>query len=282
MVKLPEISRHSCLAIQDESTARRFFSFGGIEPEAEPEGGLLARLCFVFSGIPFENLTKIIKSKRVISAASAKRKPDELISDFLDYGTGGTCFSLTAACTALVRFLGFEAAPILADRHYGTDTHSALLIFQDSDLFLLDPGYLIHEPCRLPVNSPLTVKRDFNDLELVPRAGGKLVDLYTLAGRSRKLRLTYKISPLDDSSYSRAWERSFAWEMMTYPVLTRCYQGEHQYLQGNLLRCRDREKGSKQVLSAREQHSFITSVLGINSGIVQEAFQCVGQSSTLR
>lgn len=282
MVILPEISSHPCLTIQDESTARRFLSFGGIKPEVESGDRLLAKLCLVFSSIPFENLTKIIKSHRVISAASAIRKPDELIGDFLDYGTGGTCFSLTAACTAMVRFLGFEAAPILADRHYGTDTHSALLIFQGSDLFLLDPGYLIHEPCRLPVNSALTVKRDFNDLELVPRAGGKMVDLYTLAGRSRKLRLTYKVSPLDGSSYSRAWKRSFSWEMMTYPVLTRCYQGEHQYLQDNLLRRRNREKGSKQVLSDQEQQSFITSAMGINSGIVQEAFKCVGRSSISR
>ncbi len=275
-----KVHDHPCLTIQDKSVATRFFAHGGLDPAKDRREKLLARLCLVFSRIPFENLTKIIKSNRVISPASAKRMPDELLTDFLELGTGGTCFSLTAAFTALVRFLGFEAAPILADRHYGMDTHSALVIFEGSSLLLIDPGYLIHEPCRLPVAEPLTVNRDFNDLELVPLEGGRKIELHTLAGGSRKLRLTYKINPLDGSSYSRAWERSFAWEMMTYPVLTRCYQGQHQYLQGSTLSCRGREQGnSRRRLSPEEQHTFITSGMGVDSRIVEEALQCISRTS---
>lgn len=265
--------------IKDQVVLARFLRVSQIDPHIDHGDALIAKLCAVFSSIPYENLTKIIKSDTVISPGSAKRLPDEVIRDYLCYGTGGTCFSLTAAFIAIFNALGIEAHPILGDRHYGPDTHCALVFSQAfsqaTDLFLLDPGYLIHKPVRLPTVNPVTFPTGFNTIELRPHDAGHKVDLLTIVNNDRRYRLTYKISPVDGPTFGRAWERSFVWEMMTYPVLTRYSNGIHHYLQGNMLRIRDQRRATKHVLSPDEQYDFISKTLGINKNIITQAFSVV-------
>lgn len=263
------------LLIKDQAVLARFLRVFHIDPDIDHGEILLAKLCNAFSSIPYENLTKIIKSDTVISAGSAKRFPDEVIRDYLDYGTGGTCFSLTAAFIAIFNALGIEAHPILGDRRYGTDTHCALVFSHDADLLLLDPGYLIHTPVRLPTRAPVTISTGFNTIELCPQAAGRKVDLMTIVKNDRRLRLTYKVTPVDGQTFGRAWERSFAWEMMTYPVLTRYSNGVHYYLQGNRLRIRENNQTTKHVLSPGEEHDFITKTLGIKTNIITQALSVV-------
>jgi arylamine N-acetyltransferase len=261
--------------ITDQATFARFLRAVRIDPHVDRDEALLTRLCAAFACIPYENLTKIIKSGELISPGSAKRFPDEVLRDYLEYGTGGTCFSLTAAFIAIFNALSIEAHPILADRHYGADTHCALVFSHEADLLLLDPGFLINQPVQLPTLEPITLSIGFNTIELVPHDAGRKVELFTLANNSRRSRLTYKVNPLDGASFGRAWERSFTWEMMTYPVLTRYNEGVHQYLQGDLLRIRTEEHTIKQKLTPDEECEFISSTLGIHQTIIQKAFSVI-------
>lgn len=261
--------------IKDQSLLMQFLRLANIDPQQDHEDLVLTRLCKVFAQIPYENLTKIIKSDSVISSGSAKRFPDEVLREYLHVGTGGTCFSLTAAFIAILNVLGFEAHPILADRHYGPDTHCALVFFRNQDIFLLDPGFLIHQPTRLPTTEPLAQATDFNTIELLPQEAGQKIELVTVVKNSRRSRLTYKVSPVDGPTFGRAWERSFTWEMMTYPVLTRYSSGRHYYLQGNQLRIRDQQRTHKHILTPEEQHEFVTKTLGIHHDIFVKAFSRV-------
>ena len=265
--------------IADQALLDRFLKTARIDRYRDRGDHLIAELCAVLSRIPYENLTKIIKSDTVITSGSARRLPDEVIRDYLHYGTGGTCFSLTAAFVAVFNALGIEAHPILGDRHYGPDTHCALTFFRDTGLFLLNPGYLIHEPIRLPATEPVTVSTGFNTLELAPLEAGRKVDLSTVVDHNRRYRLTYKISPVDGQTFGRAWDYSFTWEMMTYPVLTRVHHGTHHYLQGNRLRIRDNERTTRRILSPDEQYAYITDLLGINRRIVTQAFSKVSHGT---
>lgn len=261
--------------LADQAVLTHFLRVFQIDPNFDRGEPLITKLCTAFSKIPYENLTKIIKSDMVISTGSAKRLPDEVISDYLHYGTGGTCFSLTATFIAILNALSIEAHPILGDRRYGSDTHCALVFSQDSDLLLLDPGYLIHTPTRLPTVTPVSISTGFNTIELIPHEAGRKVDLVTIVKNDRRFRLTYKINPVDGPTFGRAWERSFAWEMMTYPVLTRYTNGVHYYLQGTMLRIRDGEKTTKHTLSPDEQYDFVSKTLGINTNIITQAFSVV-------
>jgi hypothetical protein len=263
------------LQIRDMEIFNGFLNRFGILPEQDGDM-LINRLTQALGHIPFENLTKIIKADSVISASSAMRYPDELIGDFLKWGTGGTCFSLTAAAVALLDGLGIEAYPLLADRHYGADTHCGLVMVRPGGaVLLLDPGYLLFSPVPVPKETPAFFDTGFNRIELVPLSGGTRVELYTVVKNSRKLRLTFKIEPVSDASFAAAWERSFAFEMMTYPVLTRQSNGRHEYLQGNVLAVRDALRTERVVLTPDRQIEFISGTAGIHKDIVKRALEIV-------
>lgn len=263
------------LSLRDPASLPRFLQAARVTPSPEPDEWLLRELCAAFSRLPYENLTKIIKSGAGIRAGHAKRLPDEVLHDYARYGAGGTCFSLTAACVAVLTACGFEAYPLLADRHYGSDTHCALMLCAPDGLRLLDPGYLIYQPVRLPTDTPLRFSSGFHALELCPREAGRRVELATLAYSTRRVRLTYKIEPVDGPTFGRAWERSFAWEMMTYPVLTRSADGVQHYLQGGSLRTRTADGTVRTTLSSEETAAFISGTLGIHATLVKQALTLV-------
>lgn len=233
---------------------------------------LLYSVAHAFSKIPYENLTKIIKSDSMINPCSSMRYPDELVGDYLKWGTGGTCFSLTAAIIAVYNALGIESYPVLADRHYGPDTHCGLIMVKPDGLLLLDPGYLLFTPVTLPRESPVSVETGFNTIELVPLQNGEKVEFYTVVKGNRKLRLVYKIKPVDPVCFARAWEESFKWEMMTYPVLTRVSAGEHQYIQGKNLSIRTSSGTQRTALNPEALALYIAEKMGIHKEIINKAF----------
>jgi hypothetical protein len=241
---------------------------------------LLRSVSEAFSHIPYENLTKILKTGSVISAHSAMRYPDEVIGDWLRWGTGGTCFSLTAAIIAMFNALGIDAHPLLADRHYGPDTHCGLVLVDGSDLLLLDPGYLLFIPTVLPRETATRSTTGYNVIELVPLQGGERLELYTVVKGNRKLRLTYKSHPVDPLMFARAWEQSFTWEMMTYPVLTGTFGGVHHYIQGTNLSVRNGIRTDRKVLSIDNEIEFITGTMGIHRDIVTKAFEALSSWHT--
>jgi arylamine N-acetyltransferase len=228
-----------------------------------------------FKLVPYENLTKILKASSVISAASAMRYPDEVIGDYLAWGTGGTCFSLTASMVAVYDALGFTVYPVLADRHYGVDTHCGLvLVMPEGKTVLLDPGYLLCTPVEVPAENPVFLDTGYNRIELRP-VGNRRLELYTIVKTNRKLRLTFKMDPVSDEMFGNAWERSFAFEMMTYPVLTRKYRGCHQYLQGTTLAVRNSQRTERTVLTPEKQIEFISGQMGIHREIAVRALEKV-------
>jgi hypothetical protein len=280
LIKLREKRVHDApwLQITDEMAGRFLARFNILGDDSER---LLLQVTSAFKNLPFENLTKIIKADSVISASSARRHPDELIGDYLRFGTGGTCFSLTASLVALLDALGIDAWPVLADRHYGPDTHSGLIIVrQDGGVLLLDPGYLLFAPVPMPTEGPSFFDTGFNCVELKPVSAGTRIELYTIVKGNRKLRLTFKIEPLSDEAFGKAWERSFAFEMMTYPVLTRQVSGTHHYLQGNVLACRDSRRTERITLTPEERMDYICGSVRISKDIVVKALEVIGHGRT--
>jgi hypothetical protein len=263
------------LQVRDEEILARLLYKFGIDP-VQHGGQLINRVAGAFKNLPFENLTKILKADTVISAGSAMRYPDELLGDFLKWGTGGTCFSLTASVVAVFDSLGIEAYPVLADRHYGINTHCGLIIIQPGgDVLILDPGYLLFAPVQIPKEQPAFFDTGFNRIELRPASGGTRLELYTSVKGNRKLRLTFKLEPVSDAAFGKAWEQSFAFEMMTYPVLTRTVTGCHQYLQGNVLAMRDSERTRRLTLTPEKQVEFFTASAGMDKTIVTRALEIV-------
>jgi arylamine N-acetyltransferase len=240
-------------------------------PKDLPPRRMLAAVARAFARLPYENLTKIIKAAETGNPAQARRGPAEVIADHRTLGTGGTCFSLTAAFLHLVRSLGWEAEPILADRSYGTDTHCALLVRIDGLLQLLDPGYLIVEPIRLDIGTCQELKTPFNRLILAPHADGGKLDLSTVQDGRRTHRLTFKLSPVDTSEFLKAWDASFDWEMMHYPLLTRVANSRHLYLKGSRFQVRSEHAVELSEVPQDELAARIEADFGIAPSIAARA-----------
>lgn len=263
------------LMINDDEILMRFLTRFGIDPTWHSDR-LVNTVAEAFTHFPYENLTKILKASSVISAASAMRFPDEVINDFLSWGAGGTCFSLTACIVAVYDALGIEGHPVLADRRYGVDTHCGLVLIRPGGkALLLDPGYLLCAPVEVSTEQSVFIDTGFNRIELNPVSGGVRVELFTVVKSRRKLRLTFKMDPVSDEMFGNAWERSFAFEMMTYPILTRQHSGCHQYLQGTTLAVRNSECTVRTVLTPEKQIEFISCSLGIHRDIAVRALECL-------
>ena len=258
-----------------------FLGHFGLDPKSPPRT-LLADVSRAFSRIPYENLTKIIRNQNEKSAERARRWPLEVVSDHISLGAGGTCFSLTATLLHILRALHWRAEPILADRRYGPNTHCAVIVWIGGTAHLLDPGFLIVRPIPLDGQKEMRINTSFNEVVLTRDESGEKLNLCTLQQGNRTHRLTFKASPADPGEFLQAWDESFDWDMMRYPLLTRV-RGERQiYLQGRSLQVRSMESVKKIEADPAELPILITREFGVSSEIAVAALEILRRKGETR
>jgi arylamine N-acetyltransferase len=265
---------------QSEQSAQellqQFLDKNAIDTEQSPRERL-HRLASAFAQLPYENLTKIIRAAQTGNLEEARRLPQEVLQEHWSWGTGGTCFSLTWTLLQLVRALGCKAEPILADRRYGPNTHCAVIVLIDREKHLLDPGYLLVDALALPKSGAVRVQTAFNQVELQAEPSGTKVILNTIDQSKATERLTYKTDPVDTSQFLRAWDASFDWEMMTYPVLSRVSAGRQLYLQKNRLLTRSAELSKRIEIDPQKMIQQIAEQFGIAPSISEKALAILKQ-----
>jgi arylamine N-acetyltransferase len=255
----------------DERILNRYLSFFGINRHQDQQK-ILQDVVQSFARLPYENLTKIIKDDEETSHEKARRQPGQVIEEYIRYGAGGTCFSLTAALLHLIRALGWQAEPILGDRRYGQNTHCALIVWIDGKPCLIDPGYLLLTPVEIPEKNQTLIENPFNTVKLIPKERDK-VDLYTLESGKEIYRLTFKANPADAGEFLKAWDGSFDWDMMNYPLLTRVLNNEQIYLRGERLQFRSFTEVRKQELGNSKMCDEIVRLFQIDEKIVRRAVE---------
>lgn len=246
-------------------------------PGLRPDLPSVERLARAFATLPYENLTKILASADG-RARAARRDASRVLEEHIRFGTGGTCFSLTNLLTRLLSAMGVEANPILADRRYGPDTHCAVRVRVHGRDYLLDPGYLLTRPVPLEAigTEPVRVETSFNDQLLVPRSDRR-AELHTVRNSSRVHRLTFKLDPVDEDAFVRAWNRSFAFDMMRYPVVTRVGRDGQRYLQGTHLRVLERNRSARREIDPSLLAEHISREFGIDATIVRRALEVLSR-----
>lgn len=267
--------------LPDSRALRAFLEHFRLDRSSPPDS-LVTDVSEAFCRIPYENLTKIIKEKEEGSPERARRWPLEVISDHISLGAGGTCFSLTSTLLHILRALGWRAEPILADRKYGPNTHCAVVAWFDREPHLIDPGFLIARPIPLGGGAETRVKTSFNEVVLTRREGGERLDLHTIQQGSRTYRLTFKSAPADPGEFLKAWDESFGWDMMRYPLLTRVEGGRQIYLQAQKLLVRSREKVKKSEVATAELPHLIAREFGVKLEIAAAALEILKRKGELR
>jgi arylamine N-acetyltransferase len=252
-----------------DTVLRAFADHFGIQPNCSPRE-LLGKVVTAFARLPYENITKIIKYAESGSPEKSRRYPEELINNHIDWGSGGTCFSLTSALRHLLRSLGWRAEYVLADRRYGQDTHCALLIWIDHVTHLLDPGFLILNPIPVPT-AEQGIETGFNRLIVAPEGRADRISLFTVRRNSKTYRLTYKVEPADEGQFFKAWDASFDWEMMQYPLLARTVASHQIYLNGSRLQVSEAESIQSREIAPDNLIARISEEFRIQPAVVARA-----------
>jgi hypothetical protein len=90
--------------------------------------------------VPFESASKILRNADVSVPDEKPRVPDVFWRDFLDSGTGGTCFARVAAFDALLSALGFSTRKALGKVEADFD-HAALIVAAGGVEWIADVGF---------------------------------------------------------------------------------------------------------------------------------------------
>ena len=163
-----------------------------------------------FSRIPWENLTKYLIKTQSFPAENRLRLADTVISEHIEKGTGGTCFSLTEALGAILSFAGFQCHPVMADMNHGKNIHCALsVITGDGKRFLADPGYLVPVPVLLQPGKVSQVDTSLQTLVWEPSENSSSYDLYSVDGDIRNWKYRIRMDPVSSTEFRSHWQRSF-------------------------------------------------------------------------
>ncbi|PWK93243.1 N-acetyltransferase [Hallerella porci] len=234
-------------------------------------------LCESISHVTYENLTKIIRYSQAKSADGARRLDDCYENDLDAWMGGGTCFSLTWHLYRKLLEMGYSPKLLMGDKRIEKNIHCALLLPVDGEDFLLDPGYLIFDPLKIPAAIPFQIAQVFyplkpNVVRLDLENG--VLGLFTGSLKGPlKLRFTFDIRGVSPQEFQRHWSESFDREMMTYPVLNKLDREkgiQYYYQKGNLL-IRDENGSRMKKIAPENQVEKIHEIFGMDKETVERA-----------
>jgi arylamine N-acetyltransferase len=213
-----------------------------------------------FSRFPYENISKIIKVSLACDPRLALRLPAEVVSDHIDKGFGGTCFSLTFLLERVLTSLGFDAYKVMADMNSGRNVHCLVIVREAGVRYLIDPGYALFEVIRLPevraeAGCPHAVVE-------VAKSGDGEFNLWTTDASGRKWRYKFEDRPVGDPDFERYWIESFGKPTLRNICLTRMTPRGHMYLRRDFFKFTSRDGIEKHRVGA-DVERFIEDEFGI-------------------
>jgi arylamine N-acetyltransferase len=178
----------------------------GLELSAEePSHRYLERLFGRFNArVPFETASKILRDVDVFDPAEKPRVPDVFWSDFLESGTGGTCFARVAAFDALLSGLEFSTRKALGRVLFDFD-HAALFVALDGGEWIADVGFPL--PSLLPGGGG-EVETEVAALSAAPTDRGIGVRFVSGVPEGPR-RLEIFRDTVSDEQFAERWRKTF-------------------------------------------------------------------------
>lgn len=252
--------------------AAMFFDYFGLVPD-DGKKDSLREIVQSFSYIPWENLTKLLAKAQLTEKESRLRQPGTVISEHIQNGAGGTCFSLTAALGYILESAGYTCNPVMAEMQHGKNIHCALsIITPDGIRFLADPGYLV--PVPIPLEPGKDTRLDVYDKKLVWEAysDGKSYNMYTIDGDNKQWRYKVWLKPVALAEFRRYWQMSFDATGMNSLHLN-C-RSEDQRLSAHNMNLRIVAEEGKQNEKLRDNYSGqIEKYFGLNRTVADAALK---------
>ena len=250
-----------------QNNLERFFDRYAL-PQSTADLRFLARLAQAYSKLPYENVTKILKDTRSSSTYGKLRRTDELLEDHLRWNTGGTCFSLCNALQDILQHCGFDSFIAMADMHYGTNIHCAIIVQLESTKYLLDPGYLLHEPVPLP-QTQIEYQTVMNNV-LLNHEGNNVYSLSTQENGIQKWRYRLRATPVSAEEFERHWIHSFSLNSMEHILLTRRNEeGRLYYRKDRIELVRPQQRIQQKI--TKEDTILLADLFGLPADLLMQA-----------
>lgn len=255
-------------------TVRDFLKIAKFHP-TKPDLAALSLIMRAFSRLPYENFTKVIRAAAYPDSDERFRTPEIVLFDHCEFGTGGTCFSLTYLFSHVLHELGFDLYPVLCDRSYGANTHCALIVKIDAEKYLCDPGYLFDQPIRVPAAVETAITSSLR-LSLTRLGTSSQLLLIDNGGEKAKIRYRLRDVPVTDELFRARWKDSFGWAMMSHLCVTKQQESGQLYMRDGLLRD-PTNRGKGQEIVSENFVQRVSTAFGIDERIVTIARDSVAR-----
>jgi len=233
-----------------------------------------------FAGIPYENISKIIKLNATWDSPDRRlRLPEEVLEQHLSSRLGGTCFSLTFFLQTILSQHGFQCYPVMADMRAGRNIHCCLMVILEDAKYLVDPGYLLTKPMALNPQKMKVYKTAFSGIDLRYDAATNWYHLYTFNNEKSTWRYRFQDRPTPPDEFLQHWQASFSWNSMHNICLTKVHKDGLLYIREAYMR--ETTFSGKRSYNIKENyHAVISERFGIDKQLLEQA-QVALQSNLL-
>lgn len=236
----------------------------------KPDYQNLCRILDAFQNLPYENVSKLIRSQSVKqNTANRFRLPDLVWEDYKDQGLGGTCYSLTFFLWVILINSGFKAYLISCDMKWGENVHCNLAVVLNHNAWLCDPGYLLTTPLLLSHKRQMFYRTDHSGVELSWNGNNYL--LATFHGNNFKWRYKFQNLNCNIDDFTHYWLASFEHPGMNAICLTKQLKKGMVYFHNNYYREVSRTGINKKRLSSGWSYEIEKS-FGIHKNVIDLAF----------
>jgi arylamine N-acetyltransferase len=262
-----------------KDSVQAFMRHYGIQPQSA-EIQLLREILRHFSGFPYENISKIIKVNQFFRSEERIRKPEEVFEDHLQYGLGGTCFSLTWFLQSILMHHGFHCYPVIAHMRNRPNEHCALVVQMGHTAYLVDPGYLLHKPFKMDPDQPRLYHTEYTGVEMFFDRRMEQYHLYTFNRQEKKWRYCFRNHAVTDEAFKAYWLDSFYRRTMHGVCLTRVDNDQMIYLHNDYLQISTIQGKYKERIKAGLALR-IKELFGIDPRWVEQALEKLPQNLAL-
>lgn len=220
--------------------------------DGDPGLPYLRTIAAAFSHLPYENVTKILKDARATQPAHKLRATEEVLQDHLRWKTGGTCFSLCNALQEILQSAGFDCFIAMADMHYGASIHCAVMVRLNERDYLLDPGYLLHDPIPLPECGMEVVRETAMNTVLLRCESPSVFSLYTNEAGQTKWRYRLHANRISRQEFTEHWIHSFSLNSMEHLMFARMGDTARLYFRKDRLEQVEKDSRRKIIIPNSE------------------------------
>ena len=154
-----------------------------------------------FSGnVPFDNVQKRIWFAGPQTTPLPGGDANEFFNNWLQYGTGGTCWPLNGAMYALLHALGFQArriaGSVIVEGYPQGANHGSVLVTLDGISYLVDAWMASFKVLPLVPGRPASTGEGIHDIRAVPTENG--FEIISYGGFNRDRPLPFRPEPEHD------------------------------------------------------------------------------------